>query len=239
MEQQKTKKRNKYAVMIVKEHEDGSITSHHIGTALVEAIAIVFFVLIAFFVCKLIYDSIVIKDSKALIINQIVAINDLTEQNETLTIENDSLSSKVAVLSDTVSKKAATEEAITKEETENATPKGFPLSGGTSEMRSDKDGDNPIVLFTVTSGINIVSSGTGTVLAVEDDADYGKRIIIDHGNGYKSIYRNSGSVLVKVGDTLGKEYILFSVGKNNTDFGYQIMYDNEYVDPMEVLEING
>lgn len=239
MEEQKTKKRSKYSVTIEKEAPDGIVTSRHLGATLVEAIAIAVFVLVAFLICKLIYDSIVIKDSKALLISQQVELNELRESNDTLIKENDTLASKVAVLSDTVSKKAATEEAINKEETENATPKGFPLSGGTSELRSSTDGDNPIILFTVTSGINIVSSGKGTVLAVEDDAEFGKRIIIDHGNGYKSIYRNSGSVLVKVGDTLGKEYILFSVGKSNTEFGYQIMFDNQYVDPMEVLEING
>ena len=239
MEEQKKKMRNRYAVMIVKEHEDGSITSHHIGTTIVEAALIIFCAIFIFFVCKLIYDSIVLKNSKAQIVQQIVEINDLTEQNETLTVENDTLTTKVQVLSDTVSKKAATEEAITQEETENATPKGFPLSGGTSTMVSETDGDNPLVKFTVSAGINIVSSGTGTVLAVEDDAEYGTRIIIDHNNGYKSIYRNSGDVLVKAGDTLGKSYILFSVGSENSDFGYQIMYEDEYVDPMDVLEING
>lgn len=239
MEEEKKKKRNKYAFMIVKEHEDGAITTHHIGSTLVEAALIVISVIVVFVLCKLIYDGIVLRDYKKQVVNQLVTINELTETNNTLTIENDTLSSKVSVLSETVTKKAATEEAINQEETENATPKGFPLSGGTSTMESAESDGNPLIKFTVTSGINIVSSGTGTVLAIEDDAEYGYRIIIDHGNGYKSIYRNQGEVLVKVGDSLGKGYILYSVKKDNTDFGYQIMLDDQYVDPMEVLEING
>ena len=233
------KARNKYAVMLFKEHDDGTISTHHIGTALCEFILGALFVIILICACVIVYDSVSLKKLKSEVVNQIVQINDLTEQNEILSVENDSLSSKVAVLSETVSKKAATEEAMTQEETENAMPKGFPLSGGTSTMTSGTDGDDPILMFDASAGINIVSSGTGTVLAIEDDAEYEHRIIIDHGNGYRSIYRNAGEPLVKVGDNLGKGYILFSITNGNEKIGYQIMVDNAYVDPMEVIEING
>ena len=77
------------------------------------------------------------------------------------------------------------------------------------------------------------------MIAIEDDIDYGNRIIIDHGNGYKSIYRNSGKVLVKTGDSIGKGYILFAIDSSNTDIGYQIMLNDAYIDPMDVIEING
>ncbi|MCR4788751.1 MAG: M23 family metallopeptidase [Lachnospiraceae bacterium] len=233
------KKRRKYAVMLAKEHEDGRITTHHIGPALVEFISIVIGIIFLIFICLLIYDSIVIKNLKTDLIKEIAANNELTDRNESLSVENDTLSSKVAVLSETVSKKAATETAITTEETENAIPKGFPLSGGTSTMESAMDGDNPMIKFSASTGINIVSSGTGTVIAVEDDIDYGNRIIIDHGNGYRSIYRNAGKVLVKTGESIGKGYILFAIDDSNTAIGYQIMLNDEYIDPMDVIEING
>lgn len=232
------KKRNKYAIMLVREKEGGEITTHHIGTTACEMTLIVLFILVAFFVCKMIYDHIVIKDLKTQLVEQMVINNNLTDENETLMVENSTLSSKVEVLSETVSKKTANEEAITQEETENAIPKGFPLSGTATMENAEMDG-RPIVKFKANSGVNVLSSGTGTVIGIEDDADYGNRIIIDHGNGYKSIYRNSGEVLVKTGDNLGKGYILFSVTGNNDDVGYQIMLDDEYIDPATVMEING
>lgn len=238
METEVKKRRNKYAVMLVKEHEDGEITSHHIGTTLCEFILIVLFVLFAFFICKLIYDNIVIKDLRKQVIEQMMINNDLTDENESLTVENNTLTSKVSVLSETVSKKAATEDALSQEEIENALPKGFPLSGSATMEPADDDG-KPMVKFKANSGVNIISSGTGTVISIEDDADYGNRIIIDHENGYKSIYRNAGEVLVKTGDNLGKGYILFSVGNSNKDLGYQIMYNEEYIDPSTIIEING
>ena len=237
MEENK-KARNKYAVMIVKENESGIITSHHIGTTICEVVLIALFVLGVFFICKIIYDSVVIKNLKGQVIEQMVKVNDLTDENETLTVENDTLTAKVAVLSETVTKKAISEDALSQEEIENAMPKGFPLSGS-GTMESSKLDDHPIVKIATSEGVNIVSSGSGTVLSVEEDAEYGNRVIIDHGNGYNSIYRNSGEILVKVGESLGKGYILFSIGNNNKEVGYQITLDGEYVDPMEVMEING
>lgn len=236
--EEKKNKRNKYAVMIIKEQDDGSIKDHHISTGVCEFIVIALFVLVVFFVCKLIYDSVVIKDLRAQLVEQIVLVNDLTDENESLTVENDTLTSKVSVLSETVTKKAASEDALSQEEIENALPKGFPLSGSATMEAGELDG-KPIAKFKASSGINIICSGTGTVLSVEDDAEYGHRIIIDHGNGYKSIYRNPGEVLVKTGETLGKGYILFSVGSKNQDLGYQIMVDEEYIDPTTFIEING
>ncbi|MCQ2082220.1 MAG: M23 family metallopeptidase [Lachnospiraceae bacterium] len=233
------KKHSKYAVMVVKEHEEGTITTHTIGTTLCEAILIAVFVLFAFFVCKLIYDSITMKKLRADLVEQMAMVNNLTDENETLSVENDTLTAKVTVLSDTVSKKTATEDALSQEEIENAIPKGFPLSSGTTTIDYSEMGGHPIAKLTASSGVNIISAGTGTVLSVEDDAEYGNRIIIDHGNGYKSIYRNKGEVLVKVGETLGKGYILFSVSGKNTDIGYQIMLNDEYVDPKDVIQIDG
>ncbi len=243
MAQETTKKRTKFAVMLVREKEEGVISSHHIGPALVEAIVIVLFALFVFFLCKIIYDSVVISNLRADLLEEMKQVNELTDQNESLSIENETLNSKVTVLSETVTTKAANEDALSQEEVENALPKGFPLSGSaTMESQGDytEDADaNPILKFKASAGVNVVSSGTGTVLSVEDDAEYGNRIIIDHGNGYRSIYRNGGKVLVKEGEVLGKGYILFSIGKDNTDLGYQITQDEEYIDPMTIINIDG
>ncbi len=251
MAQEKKKARNKYAVMVVRERDDGTMTNHHIGTALVEAIVILLFAVFVALVCKIVYDSVEIKDLREQIVEQMVKVNDLTDENESLFLENETLNSKVAVLSETVTTKAANEDALSAEEIENALPKGFPLSGSATmeepkseenaegEDGEDKKDEHPILKFKASSGVNVISTGTGTVLSIEDDAEYGNRIIIDHGNGYRSIYRNAGEVLVKEGEELGKGYILFSIGKDNADLGYQITYNDEYIDPMSIINIDG
>ncbi len=236
MEQQ-TRRKHRYALILVTESENGTMKQHTISSALVEVIAALLFAVLVAVTCKFIYDGITLKDARQEIVEQIVTINNLTDENEALTVENSTLSSKITVLSETVSKKAATEDALSQETVENAMPKGFPLSGSAT-MKEAEDGD-PMLIFTAATGVNVITSGTGTVTSVDADEVYGTKIIIDHGNGYQSVYRNGGTALVKNGEELGKGYILFSIGEDNQELGYQIMQDEEYIDPMQLIDING
>lgn len=234
--EQKNKRKNKFALLLVTENEEG-MKQKHISSGVVEAAAIVLFLIVVLIVCRFIYDSITLKDARSQIVEQLVTINNLTDENEALNVENATLSSKVSVLSETVSKKTANEDAISQETVENALPKGFPLSGSAT-MEESSEGD-PMLIFNAASGVNVISSGTGTVVSVDADTEYGTRIVIDHGNGYTSIYRNAGTALVKSGEELGKGYILFSIGEDNQKLGYQITKDEEYIDPMTIIDING
>ena len=236
MEQQ-SKRKSKYALLLVTEKDDGTMKQYTISPTLVEVMAAILFLLIVAVTCKFVYDSITLKDARKEIVDQIVTINNLTDENEALTVENSTLTSKITVLSETVSKKAATEDALSLETVENALPKGFPLSGSAT-MKEAEEGD-PMLIFSSSQGVNVITTGTGVVVSVDADETYGTKIIIDHGNGYQSVYRNNGTALVKNGEELGKGYILFTVGEENQELGYQIMKDEEYIDPMLMIDING
>ena len=236
MEQQ-SKRKSKYALLLVTEKDDGTMKQYTISPTLVEVMAAILFLLIVSVTCKFVYDSITLKDARKEIVDQIVTINNLTDENEALTVENSTLTSKITVLSETVSKKAATEDALSLETVENALPKGFPLSGSAT-MKEAEEGD-PMLIFSASQGVNVITTGTGVVVSVDADETYGTKIIIDHGNGYQSVYRNNGTALVKNGEELGKGYILFTVGEENQELGYQIMKDEEYIDPMLMIDING
>lgn len=236
---ERQRRKSKFFLLLVTEKEDGVIRQHHIGSAMIEAVGIVLFALVVLVICKLVYDGITIRNNHEQMVSQISQINTLTDENESLTVENATLTSKITVLSETVSKKVATEDAITQEESENAMPKGFPLSGTATMEETTGSNDQPVLEFTAAEGVNIVSTGTGTVLSVDVDEQYGNKIVIDHGNGYQSVYRNAGTPLVKTGEELGKGYILFTVGEENTKLGYEIIQNEENVDPMILIEING
>lgn len=235
--EQNSKRKSKYALMLVHEKSDGTIKKHTINSVVVEIAAVVLFMLVVVITCKFVYDSIIIKEAKKEIVNQIVTINNLTDENEALSVENSTLSSKVAILSETVSKKTEVEDAISQETIENAMPKGFPLSGSAT-MKEAEEGE-PMLIFIASGEVNVITSGTGTVVSVDADETYGTRIVVDHGNGYQSVYRNSGKPLVKNGETLGKGYILFSMKDDNKELGYQILQNDEYIDPMILIDING
>lgn len=235
--EQKSKRKRRFALLLVTEKEDGTMKQHAVSSALVEVAIAVLFLVIVGVICKFIYDGITLRDARKEIVEQIITINNLTDENEALSVENSTLSNKVTVLSEAVSMKVASEDAISQEVVENALPKGFPLSGSAT-MEEIKD-DEPMLVFHAVQGINVITSGTGTVVSVDADETYGNKIIIDHGNGYQSVYRNGGVALVKNGEELGKGYILFSVGEDNQDLVYQIIKDDEYIDPMLMIDING
>ena len=85
----------------------------------------------------------------------------------------------------------------------------------------------------------MAGTGTGTVKetrAAEGEISY---VIIDHGNGYVTTYRNQGTPIVEEGSEVVKGVALFLVGEDNTETGYSIRKDDSYVDPMEMIEIKG
>lgn len=236
MEQQ-SKKKNKFALLLVTQKDNSNIKRHFISSAIVEVLAVLLFMVVVAVVCGFIYLSITLENARKEIVDQMVTITNLTDENEALAVENATLSSKVTVLSETVSMKAANEDAISHETVENALPKGFPLSGSAT-MEEAEEGD-PMLKFTAAQGVNVITTGTGTVSSVDADEAYGTKVVVDHGNGYQSVYRNNGAALVKIGEELGKGYILFTIGEENQELGYQIMKDDAYIDPMLIIDING
>lgn len=237
MEKQFFRSRTKRTLRLMTEKKDGTIIRRTINSAAIEGVTVLLFVLAVAITCKFIYDYITIRDARKTIIEQKTELNNLTDENEALTVENATLTNKVAVLSEAVSKKAEAEDVLSQETIENALPKGFPLSGSAT-MAEAQEGE-PMLIFSASSGINVLTTGTGVVEIVDADEAYGTKIVIDHGNGYRSVYRNSGTALVKQGESLGKGYILFSIGKENEKLGYQIMLNEEYIDPLTMIEING
>lgn len=88
-------------------------------------------------------------------------------------------------------------------------------------------------------GSSIIASADGTVTSITTDSGYLHCIKIDHGNGYQSIYRNDGDAMIKEGDEVVRGAIMYVIGEENTELGYQIMYDEKYIDPMELINIDG
>ena len=108
----------------------------------------------------------------------------------------------------------------------------------TDENKDEATG-NPMVLFTAAEGSSIIASGTGTVTSVTTDTKFGNSVTIDHGNGYVSIYRNGSDPLVSEGASIDKGNIIFVVGGDNLKLGYQIMKDDKFIDPEDLIEIDG
>lgn len=186
-------------------------------------------------------------------------IDELTAQNQELMTENSELSDKVAILSSKVTQDEETKKAQEKEEEKKKLPKGFPLAGPavilkSSEMEADtEEAENntgeqtagntlekePIVIFSASQGVKVIATGSGAVKKVESDAVYGNRVVIDHGNGYCSIYRAAETPLVSEGDEITSGTALYELTVSDEKLGYQLEKEGELIDPLDLLEVYG
>lgn len=193
----------------------------------------------------------------------------LKEENARLVSQNDTLQQQVSVLSSAVTSKDEKLEAVDAENAAKTTPTGFPLDGtasidfyGIIEKQTAEDTDaeetpqdgNPeeiaepeltepqpdeyIVVFGAGAGTSVIAAGTGTIRLVSEDEEYGFRVEIDHGNGYVSIYRNKSEPKVKEGADIARGTIIFELS-DSQKVGYQILLDDVFIDPMDMMEIYG
>ena len=245
-----------YTFMVISGDSDGSTKRLHLNHFKTQVLAYVSFAVVLAIVCYVIYSAMTIKTLRNLQKENSAKLLELTTENSTLEASNDTLQNQVEQLSAAIQKRLVDEQASAEEAETMAIPSGFPLTGTASmtsavddtnsttvteltEDNKDTATGNPIVLFTAAEGSNVIASGTGTVLSVTSDAKFGNLVAIDHGNGYISIYRNSGDPLVSEGDTIDRGDIIFVIGDSNTTLGYQIQQNDKYIDPINLIEING
>lgn len=74
-------------------------------------------------------------------------------------------------------------------------------------------------------GTPIYATASGIVVKTDFDLGYGKRILIDHGNGYQTLYGHLYSYLVRVGDEVGKGQIIGLMGNSGTSTGPHLHYE--------------
>jgi murein DD-endopeptidase MepM/ murein hydrolase activator NlpD len=94
-------------------------------------------------------------------------------------------------------------------------------------------------------GTNVVASADGTVIYVHEDSrnctscGYGNHVIIEHKNGYRSVYGHLTSISVKMGQKLNSGEKVGTVGNTGHSYGchlhFEIRSNEEFVDPMNYI----
>ncbi len=161
----------------------------------------------------------------------------LQDEKKSLQNEIDDLTEKITVLSETVNQKVEKLEEVQEQLDAQKVPVGFPMTG--SATIQEIGGENPLCVFSGTENTLVIAAANGTVLSIEEDSEFGHKITVDHGNGYTTIYRNKGNVLVKQGDVIFKGSAIFIIEKNNLQLGYQMTKEGIYINPMDVISISG
>lgn len=171
------------------------------------------------------------------------SVNTLKEENEILTSQKQQAEAQIAdlgaqieELNETVSEKTQSESELMAQLESQSYPDEFPLRGLATMEESD---DDEMCVFSTAEGTTVVATAQGTVTAVNDDVEYGHSIWVDHGNGYITIYKNEGDVTVFEGDSVVQGSTLFVVDDKDLKLVYQMKKDGEYINPMDMLMING
>lgn len=93
-------------------------------------------------------------------------------------------------------------------------------------------------------GTNVKSIEKGIVEKIYDDSFLGTTVIIDHGQGYKSIYSNlDKNVIVKEKETIIKSKVIGKVGqtaigeiKDDPHIHFMLMFNNQVIDPTSKIK---
>lgn len=91
-------------------------------------------------------------------------------------------------------------------------------------------------------GDPISAAASGIVEYAGYSAGYGYHVIIDHKNGYKTLYGHSSKLLVKKGDYVKKGTIIALVGSTGLSTGphlhFEIRIENTPVDPTQYIDFS-
>lgn len=245
-----------YTFMVISGDSDGSTKRLHLNHFKTQLLAYTAFGIALVIICYIIYSAITINHLRSIEMEQKAQIDELTNESATLEASNGELETKVQQLSAALNQRLEDEQISAEEAETLAVPTGFPLTGTASmtlavddpndtkvtkltEDNQDSATGNPLVLFDSAAGNSVIASGSGTVQTVTTDVKFGNMVTIDHGNGYISIYRNMGDPLVTEGSAIDKGDIIFVITEDNTTLGYQIQQDEQYINPEDLIEING
>lgn len=92
----------------------------------------------------------------------------------------------------------------------------------------------------VPEGTPVRASDNGKVILAENSGDgYGNYIILDHGNGFKTLYGHNSALCVSVGDIVSQGDLIAYSGNTGNSTGphlhFEIHLDDEKVDPERFL----
>lgn len=116
------------------------------------------------------------------------------------------------------------------------TERGFVTQG----IHEGIEGDHPGLDIAVTSDSYIRASGGGTVVDVGEDAVYGRFVVIDHGQGYSTLYGHASTTLVTLGQSVRERQVIALSGSTGRSTGphlhFEVLVDGEPVDPLTVVQ---
>lgn len=117
--------------------------------------------------------------------------------------------------------------------------RGFVTQG----VHAGTSGDHPGLDIAVASDSYIRASGAGAVADVGEDAVYGRFVVIDHGDGYSTLYGHASMTFVTLGQAVRERQVIALSGSTGRSTGphlhFEVLVDGEPIDPLTMVEQPG
>ena len=116
------------------------------------------------------------------------------------------------------------------------TVRGFVTQG----LHEGLEGEHPGLDVAVASNSYIRASGGGIVSDVGEDAVYGHFVVIDHGQGYSTLYGHASVTLVGLGQQVREREVIALSGSTGRSTGphlhFEVLVDGRHVDPLTLVQ---
>ncbi len=184
-------------------------------------------------------------------------VRQLDEEKNALDQKNLSLEAELAALRQELEEERSKQEALQEEleaqqeaanaggqdqepADETALPSLYP-SSGTGVLTSTFSEEHPYITFTAETGNNIIAAGDGVVTTISSDDTYAYIIEVSYENDYMTryLYRQDAELAVEEGAAVSGGDTLLTITADDTEVDYQVLYQNEPVDPLSVIAAKG
>jgi len=88
---------------------------------------------------------------------------------------------------------------------------------------------------------NVLAADAGTIILAgwPDGNGYGNRVIIDHGNGYRTLYAHLNQIYVVTGQTVNRGAAIGKMGSSGRSTGvhlhFEVLQNGVYLNPLNIL----
>lgn len=103
----------------------------------------------------------------------------------------------------------------------------------------DSARDHPGLDIAVSSDSYVRASGAGTVVDVGEDEVYGRFVVLDHGDGYTTLYGHASLTMVTRGQRVRQNEVIALSGSTGRSTAphlhFEVLLDGEAVDPLTLV----
>lgn len=122
-------------------------------------------------------------------------------------------------------------------------PRSWPLTEAgfvTQPLIEGEAGDHPGLDIAVPTHSYVRASGAGRALRIGDDPVYGLFVVLEHGEGYQTVYAHTSLILVERGQSVRRNEVIALTGSSGRSTAphlhFEILLDGIPVDPVSMVQ---